>query len=64
MEKEFYMTRLFWVEDSTQSVWNICINFDTRKNYWKLSVIEEKQCCSKWKTVLRETNVNWESMIL
>ena len=24
MEKELCMTRLYWVEDSTQSVWNVC----------------------------------------
>ena len=33
MEQEFYMTRLDWVEDSTQSVLNVCINFITRKEY-------------------------------
>ena len=31
MEQEFYMARLYWVEVSTQSVWNVCIKFDTQK---------------------------------
>ena len=26
-EQEFYMNRLGWVQDSTQSVWNVCIDF-------------------------------------
>ena len=41
-EQEFYMTRLDWDEELTQSVWNVCIIVDTRKENWKLSVIEEK----------------------
>ena len=24
IEQEFFMTRLDWVEESTQSVWNVC----------------------------------------
>ena len=31
MEQELCMTRLYWVEESTQSVWNMCIKFDTWK---------------------------------
>ena len=31
MEQKFCMTGLDWVEDSTQSVWNVCIKFDTWK---------------------------------
>ena len=58
MEQEFYMNRLYWVEDSTQPVLNFCIKFDTRKEHWKLFVIEGKQCCSKWKIVLIENHVN------
>ena len=61
VEQEFCMTILCWVEDSTQSVWNVCIKFDTWKEHWKMSVLEEKQCCSEWKTVLIENNVNRES---
>ena len=41
MEQEFCMTSLDWVEDSTQSVWNVCTKFDTWKVHWKLSVIEK-----------------------
>ena len=61
MEQELCMTRIYWVEDSTQSVWNVCIKFDTRKEHWKLSVIEGKQCCSKWETVFRENHVKIET---
>ena len=61
MEQEFYMTRIDWVDDLTQSVWNVCIKFDTWKEHWKLSVIERKRCCSEWKTELRENHVNGES---
>ena len=42
--KESYITRIDWFEDSTQSVWNVCIKFDTWKEHWKLYVIEGKQC--------------------
>ena len=35
-----YMTILDWVEESTQSVWNFCFKFDTRKEHLKLSVLE------------------------
>ena len=64
MEKEFSMTRLDWVGNLTQSVWNVCIKFDTWNEHWKLSVIEGKKCCSEWKTVLIENHVNRESKIL
>ena len=50
-----------WVEDSTQSVWNVCIKFYTWKEHWKLSVLEVKKCCSKLKTVLIENHVNRKS---
>ena len=36
------MTRLDWVEYSTQSVWNVWIKFYTWKEHLKLSVIEGK----------------------
>ena len=49
MEQEFCMTRLYWVEDSTQSVWNACINFDTWKEHWKLSVLEGSFFVLNWK---------------
>ena len=39
MEQWFCMTRLYWVEDSTQSVWDFCIKFDTWKEHLKLSVL-------------------------
>ena len=61
MEKDSFMTRLDWVEESTQSVWTFCIKFDTWKEHWKMSVIEGKQCFSKYETVLRENHVNRES---
>ena len=42
MEQEFYMTsRLDWFDYSTQSVWNVCVKFDTWKNIEKKSVLEE-----------------------
>ena len=31
------------------------------EEHWKLSVLEGKQCCSKWKIVLKENDVNRES---
>ena len=40
MEQEVCMPILNWVEDLTQSVWNACIKFDTQKEHWKLSMIE------------------------
>ena len=64
MEQEFYMTILYLVDYSTQSIWNVCIKFDTWKEHWKLSVLEGKQCCTKRKTGSRENNVNRESMSL
>ena len=30
------MTRLGWVEDLTQSVWNVCIKFYTLTEHWKI----------------------------
>ena len=39
MEQEFCMTRIDWVEELNQSVWNVW-------KHWKLSVLELKQCCS------------------
>ena len=38
VEQEFYMTRLYWVYDLTQSVWNVCIKFDT----WKDTIFTER----------------------
>ena len=35
------MNRLDWIEDSTQSVWNVCINFDTQKNIENCTVLGE-----------------------
>ena len=49
IEKEFCMTRLDWVKDSTQSAWNVCTTL-------KISVLEEKMLF--WmKTVLKENHV-------
>ena len=45
--KGFYMNQLDWVEESTQSVWNVCIKFDTWNNIENFTVLEE--------TVLRKT---------
>ena len=42
MEQEFYMTRIDWVEESTQSVWYVCIEFDTWNNTENCTVLEEK----------------------
>ena len=50
------MTRLDWVEDSTQSVWNVCIKFDTQKNIENFTVIE--------KIALRENHIKIESKSL
>ena len=36
------------------------IKFDTRKEHWKLSVLESKQYCSKWEIALKENLVNIE----
>ena len=58
------MTRLDWVEELTQSVWNVCIKFHTWKEHWKMSVLKGKKYCSEWKTVLRENYVNRESKSL
>ena len=57
------MTRLYWAEDSTKLVWNICINFDTRKDHLKLYVIEEKNVVLMEK-VLRKNHVNRENKSL
>ena len=61
MEQELCMTRLDWVEESNQSVWNVSIKFDTRKEQQKLSVLEGKQCQYDCKTVPRENHVNREN---
>ena len=56
MEQELYMTIIDWVEDSNQSVWNICIKFDTWNNIEKYTVIIKK--------LFREIHINRESNIL
>ena len=40
-EQEFYMNRLDSVEEYTQSIWNVCIKFDTQNNIENCTVIEE-----------------------
>ena len=35
------MNIIDWVEDSTQSVWNVCIKFDTWREHWKMSILGE-----------------------
>ena len=42
MEQEFCLTRIDLFEDSTESIWNNYIKFDTGKKQWKLSVLEGK----------------------
>ena len=46
------MTRLDWVEDSTQLVWIFCIKFDAWKNIENYTVLEENSV--KKKTMLIE----------
>ena len=41
------MTRLYWVEESTKQVWNVCIKFDTLKNIENFTVLEEKSVDKK-----------------
>ena len=41
MEQEFYMTIPYLVEDSTQLVWNVSIEFDTWNNIENCSILEE-----------------------
>ena len=41
MEQEFYMTWLYWAEDLTQSVWNLCIKFDTWNKIENCTVLEK-----------------------
>ena len=36
------MTQLDWVEESTQSVWNVSIKFDTWKNIENFTVLKKK----------------------
>ena len=38
----FYMTKIYWVEELTQTVWNVSIKFDTWKNIENCTVLEEK----------------------
>ena len=40
-EQEYYMTIIDLVKDSTQSVWNFCIRFDTWNNIENCTVIEK-----------------------
>ena len=39
--KIFYMTQMDLFEDSTQSVWNVSIKYDTWKNIENCTVLEE-----------------------
>ena len=47
------MTWLDLVEESTQSVWNVCINFDTWNNIENCTVLEKNSAkrkqCKYWK---------------
>ena len=52
-EQELCTNSLDWVEDSTQSVWDVCIKFDTCKNIENCTVLKEK--------MLRENHVYIES---
>ena len=49
------MTRLDLFEDSTKSVWNVCIKFDAWKEYLKLSVLEENNVVLNGKECWEET---------
>ena len=40
MEQELCMTRIYWVEDSTQSVWKVCRTLKTVCS-------RKEKCCSK-----------------
>ena len=46
-EQEFWMTRIYWVEDLTQSV-EIFVEHANGLSRWK-------QCCSVWKQCLKKT---------
>ena len=50
MEQEFYITRLYLDEKSTQSARNVFIKFDTWKNIENCTFLEE--------IVLRKKHVN------
>ena len=41
------MTRLDWIEYSTQSVWNVSIKFDTWKKIENFTILEEKRIKKK-----------------
>ena len=52
IEQEFFMTRLYWVEDSTKSVWNVCRKLKTvcsrRKQYFlNENSVEWKPCINR-----------------
>ena len=49
MEQEFYMTRLDWVEESTELVWNVFIKFYTWKDHSNLSVLEKNNVAQNGK---------------
>ena len=49
------MTRLDWVEDLTQSVWIFCIKFDTWKEHWKYSILEENNIVKNGKNCSEKT---------
>ena len=40
--KVLYTTQIYWVEESTQSVWNVGIKFDTWEKIESCTVIKEK----------------------
>ena len=41
MEQDLFMTRLYLFENLSRLFFNICIKFDTWKENWKQSVLEE-----------------------
>ena len=43
MKQELYMTRLYWVEESTQLVWNVCKNIE-RCTALERKIVNRKPC--------------------
>ena len=39
IKQGFFMTRLYWVEDLTQPVLNVCIKLNTGKEHWKIYIL-------------------------
>ena len=61
MEQWFFKTIIDWVEDSNQSVWNVCIKFDTWIQHWKMYVLLNDHVVINEKSVERKPFINRES---